>query len=117
MFALIAALAVTSSASAATVTVGSPMTASFPSSHTCFGGGCNLAIAALPESGANVTSPVSGTIVEWRFVNTGTGSYTLRVLRPAGGGQYTAAGSGSTVVASGPGMQSSAASLPIQAGD
>ena len=47
---------------------------------------------ALPEKGANLTSPVSGAIVRWRIQDPEGGPFFLRVLRPNGSGAYTAVG-------------------------
>ena len=104
-------------AEAATVTVGSPLTADFNGSVAC-GGGCTMANVALGEPGANLTSPVNGTIIRWRVTTAGsmgTGTYALRVLRPSGG-QFIGAGtSAANVTTAGP--QTFTANLPIQAGD
>jgi hypothetical protein len=106
-----------SAAEAATVTVGSPMTA-FPCCGTTGNNGSSITVAnvALPEPGANVTSPVSGTITSWRAITAGVGPYAIRVLRPAGGGAYTGAGTSVGNVDTA-GDHTFAASLPIQAGD
>jgi hypothetical protein len=93
------------------------MTASFVDSIAC-GGSCTMANLALGESGVNLSSPVSGTIIRWRVTTAGpagTGTYALRVLRPSGGqfiGEGTSVGN---VTTSGP--QTFTASVPIQAGD
>ena len=70
-----------------------------------------------------MTSPVSGTIVQWRVVTgveglsgNGIGRYVLRVLHPAGGGAYTGAGSSPQDVSS-DGDHTFSANLPIHAGD
>ena len=47
---------------------------------------------ALPEKGANLVSPVSGTIVRWRMAEGVGGPFYLRVLRPNGSGAYAGAG-------------------------
>jgi hypothetical protein len=107
----------TTAASAATVTVGSPLTADFSSNVAC-GGACTMANVALGESGAHLSSPVSGTIIRWRVITAGsegTGTYALRVLRPSGG-EFIGAGTSAGNVTS-PGPQTFTASLPIQAGD
>jgi hypothetical protein len=104
------------SAHAATVTVGSPITG--------LGGGFignngsteTVANFALGEAGAHVTSPVAGTIVSWRAVTLGTGDYAIRVLRPVGGGNYTGAGRSAQSVSTA-GDHTFSASLPIQQGD
>ena len=77
-----------------------------------------MANVALGEPGANLTSPVNGTIIRWRVTTAGpvgTGTYALRVLRPSGG-QFIGAGtSAANVTSAGP--QTFTANLPIQAGD
>ena len=103
------------SAQAATVTVGSPMKAGFPSSFTTNGSRTTLVNVALGESGAHVASPVNGTIVQWRLSATGPGHFAIRVLRPSGG-HYLGAGI-STQVVSSAGVHTFSANLPIQAGD
>lgn len=110
--ALLVALAAPAQA-ATTVTVGSPLTASFPGD---FQGSTTEANVALGEPGANVSSPVTGTIVRWRVVATNTGPVAIRVLRPAGGGAYTGAGTSSQQTPS-VGTNTFAANLPIKAGD
>jgi hypothetical protein len=79
--------------------------------------GANL---SLGEPGAHVTSPVNGTITQWRVSAGGTGAYTLHVLRPASGGQFTEVGSSPGVVTSAntdTTFTTFSANLPIQAGD
>ncbi len=81
----------TASAQAANVIVGSPLTATFTTS-AC-GTPCTVANTAFPESGANVTSPVNGVIVNWHLLKgTVAKNYKLRVLTPGGGAAYTGAG-------------------------
>ena len=115
--ALVAAIVALSapSAGAATLTVGSPMNGGTTITQT-HSGTATLANIALGESGANVTSPVTGTVVRWRATTTGTGQYSLRILRPTGNSQYTAVGSDTQAVSIA-GAQTFSASLPIQAGD
>ena len=112
------ALWAASSAEAATVTVGSPMTMPATGTSLC-GAACTWANTALGESGANVTSPISGTIVRWRLAGGSTGGpFELRVIRPAGGGLYTGAGTSSPAQPVGSGVQTFlTTNLPIQAGD
>jgi hypothetical protein len=63
-----ALLSVPPVASAATVTVGSPLTASFTGGGLdCAPSGCTTFNSALGEPGAHVSTPVSGTIVRWRM--------------------------------------------------
>jgi hypothetical protein len=103
------------SAQAATVTVGSPMSVGFPSSFTSNGSQATVANVALGESGAQVASPVNGTIVQWRVSATGPGHFAIRVLRPSGG-HYLGAGRSPQVVSSA-GVHTFSANLPIQSGD
>jgi hypothetical protein len=104
------------SAQAAVVTVGSPLKTTF-GGDLCSGPSGTLANSALSEAGANVTSPVSGAVVGWKMNgNYSGGPFRLRVLKPAGSGQYTGAGSSATVSPiSGP--QAYTTDLPIAAGD
>ncbi len=112
---LVAFVAIISSASAAQVTVGSPLTGSFSSGTTLNEGtAINFALGA---PGATATSPVSGMIVSWHLLDAEGGPFTLRVLRPAGGTSYTGAGSSNPVVAAGVGLQTFPTSIPIRAGD
>jgi len=111
----IGALLVASGAQASTVTVGSVLppgatATEFKSVETFFN-------TALPEKGANLTSPVSGAIVRWRMQNPVGGPFLLRVLRPNGSGGYMAAGTSNPVTPSGSGLQTFTANLPVQAGD
>lgn len=113
----ICALAAVPAAPAATVTVGSPMTMPLNATSAC-GGGCTWANTALAESGANVTSPVSGTIVRWRIAAGSTGGpFELRVIRPAGGGLYTGFGTSAPAQPTGSVDQTFTINMPIQAGD
>jgi hypothetical protein len=101
------------------VTVGSPLTASTPGTLVCGSPlGCTLANGTLGEAGATVASPVSGTVVRWRIAGNVSGNVQLRVVRPAGGGQYTggAIDSGS-LINNTSGTLIFVTNLPIQAGD
>ena len=102
-------------AGADTVLVGSPMPSGFPNFYTSAGSRATVANVALGEPGANVTSPVNGTIVQWRVSSTGVGQFAIRVLHPVSG-HYVGAGTSSGNVPSA-GLHSFAANLPIQAGD
>jgi hypothetical protein len=111
------ALPAASVAQASTVTVGSPFTVTPNGTATC-GGPCTWANTALAESGANVTSPISGTIVRWRIAGGYTGGpFELRVIRSAGGGLYTGFGTSSPGQPVGSGENTFTTSLPVQAGD
>jgi ATP-dependent Clp protease adapter protein ClpS len=72
--------------------------------------------SSLPEAGANVTSPVNGTLVRWRITQATGGPFKLRVLTPDGGTTYTGAGSGALQTPSSLATQTFPANLPINAG-
>ena len=101
-------------AEAATVTVGSPLTASFSSSP--ISGHFTIVDSGLPESGANVTSPVTGTIVRWRITQASGGPFRLRVLTPVGGTVYTGAGTSAPQAPSSLATQTFSTSMPISSG-
>src|SRR5438874_11127692 len=101
-----------------TVTVGSQLSGPYFSTVTCGdAGGCAWANTALADPGANVTSPVTGAVVRWRIAGNYSGTFSLRILRPAGGGQYTAVGTSSPMTATGTAVLLIPTNLPIQAGD
>jgi len=112
-----ASLVLVSTASAATVAVGNQF-ATLPTNYPNYPAGVTLANLSVPAPGA-ATSPVDGTVISWRFVGTGPGPVTARVLRPSGGANYTAAGTGSagTPASIGNIVGPIASSLPIKAGD
>ncbi len=112
----IGALLLATGAQASTVTVGSVLPPG--STPTEFKTVETLFNTALPEKGANLTSPVSGAIVRWRMQDPAGGPFSLRVLRPNGSGGYMAAGTSNPVTPSaGGGLQTFTANLPVQAGD
>lgn len=109
------ALLGSSAAQASTVSVGSVLppgavATEFAQVQTLFN-------TALPEKGANLTSPVNGAIVRWRMQDAEGGPFKLRVLRPNGSGAYTAVGTSNAATPSGGGLQTFTANLPVQAGD
>jgi hypothetical protein len=112
----IASLLSASSAQAAQVIVGSPLKAIYGGA-LCSGPSGTWANSVLAEAGAKATSPVSGAVVAWHMVgNYSGGPFKLRVLRPAGSGKFTGAGSSAEVSpVSGP--QTYTTDLPITAGD
>lgn len=110
-WALIAAVA----AGATTVTVGSVLPPTFKS--TPFEGVRTQFNTTLPESGANLASPVNGAIVRWKMQGAVGGPFTLRVLHPNGSGAYTAAGSSQSVKPTGLGIETFSTQLPIRSGD
>jgi hypothetical protein len=72
---------------------------------------------ALPEKGANLSSPVTGAIIRWRVQDAEGGPFYLRVLRPTGSGAYIAVGKSSPATPSGPGLQTFTTNLAVHAGD
>lgn len=112
-----AMLALSSSASAAIVTVGSPLTAAFaPRGLGLQGTAVNN---ELGEKGAKVTSPISGTIISWHLLDSFGGAFKLRVLLPveASATLYKGSGTSAPETPSGLGLQTFSASLPIRAGE
>jgi hypothetical protein len=109
------ALSAAGAAQASTVTIGSvlpTMTGSekFEQVHTLFN-------TALPETGANLVSPVNGAIVRWRIQGAKGGPFYLRVLRPNGKGAYEAVGTSLGGTPLNTGLQTFSTSLPVKAGD
>ena len=72
---------------------------------------------ALPEKGASLASPVTGTVVRWRLVGAKGGPFLLRILRPNGLGAYTAVGTSSGVIPNTTGLETFNTNLPIRSGD
>jgi hypothetical protein len=108
-----AAVPWTASALASTVTVGPSLTGTYqPFVPEEVGTLAN----ATEEAGANVTSPVTGTIVCWRIIGATGGPFRLRVLTPDGGNTYTGAGTSAPQTPTGLTTQSFATNLPIRAG-
>jgi len=114
--AAVALLSFGANARAETVTVGSPLTPPFAPVEE-FGAVLTVANTALPEAGAHVTSPISGTIVRWRVLLAEGGPFKLHLLRPAGGSSFTDVGTSSPETPSGTGLETFATNLPIQVGD
>lgn len=109
------ALVAATAAQANTITVGSVLPPSFVSEKveevdTHFN-------TALPEKGANLSSPVTGVIVRWRMQGAKGGPFYLRVLRPNGLGAYTAVGTSNPALPNGTGLQTFSANVPIKTGD
>jgi hypothetical protein len=118
---LVAAMAVSvwalaaSAAEANTITVGSVLPPA-PTSEPV-GEVQTFLNTALPEKGANLSSPVSGAIVRWRLQGAKGGPFYLRVLRPNGLGAYTAIAKSDPATVTSAGLQTFTANLPIKAGD
>jgi hypothetical protein len=103
------------SAQAAVVTVGSPLTATFTvQSINVF---ATFANTTLPEAGANTVSPITGTVIRWRLLDADGGPFKLRVLRPAGGSTFTGVATSAGETPANHGLQTFTTSLPVQAGD
>lgn len=109
------ALVMAVAAGATTVTVGSVFPPTFTS--TPFEGVRTQFNTALPETGANVVSPVNGEIVRWKVAGAIGGPFTLRVLHPNGAGAYTATGVSQPVKPNGPGIETFPTTLSIRSGD
>jgi hypothetical protein len=109
------ALLTAAGAGATTITVGSVLPpGATPEEFKEVG---TLFNTALPEKGANLSSPVNGLIVRWRVQGAVGGPFTLRVLRPNGSGAYTAVGSSSPATPTSEGVQTFSASIPVKSGD
>jgi hypothetical protein len=105
-----------SSAQAATVTVGSPLTTTFGGYYASSPSG-TWVNSSLAEPGAMPASPTAGVIVRWRMTGSYSGGpFKLRVLRPTGSGSFTGAGTSAAVTPLG-GTQTFTTNLPINAGD
>jgi len=117
--ALAAAIALAAPASAAPITIGSPLTAPFGVS-SCNSSNCTVIHTGFDEAGAVVRSPVDGTVVRWHILS-GSPSfqYRLRVITESPGEpfpNYTGSGISTPATPSGFGLQTFATSLPIKAG-
>ncbi len=110
-WALVAAV----TAGATTVTVGSVLPPAFKS--TPFEGVRTQFNTTLPESGANLASPVNGAIVRWKMQGAVGGPFTLRVLHPNGTGAFTAVSASQAVKPNGTGIETFQTQMPIRSGD
>jgi hypothetical protein len=72
---------------------------------------------ALPETGANLASPVTGAVVRWRVQGAIGGPFYLRILHPNGKGAFEAAGTSLPASPTDDGLQTFKTLLPIQTGD
>jgi IPT/TIG domain len=111
----VAALALSPGAQAATVTIGNPSIQPFGS--TSVGAPTTLINTALPEPGAILTSPISGTIVRWRIGGASGGPFRLRVMAPGSGLLFSAGQASAPQTPSGTGQQVFPAALSIRAGE
>jgi PASTA domain-containing protein len=110
---VVAFLALCASAEASIVTVGPSLTSSYLSSAPDNVG--TFANSAL-EAGANLTSPVTGTVVCWSITGATGGPFKLRVLTPSSGSSYTGAGTSAPQMSTGTATQSFLTDLPIKSG-
>jgi PASTA domain len=99
-----------STAQAATVTVGSPLSNPLPSGPIAIS--ATVRQTALP--GAALVAPFNGQIRGWKVINA-SGGWTLQVLHPAGSGFVSTGSTHSGTL--GPGIVTFNAKLPISAGD
>ncbi len=87
---------------------------------TCIGQSCTFVQWSGTAADSSYASPVNGTIVAWRIASGSAGNpVKLRVLRPAGGGKYSAVASSATETTSGSAANPDqfSARIPIRAGD
>lgn len=104
------------SASAAPVTIGTPLVGNFQQSASSGFSGTLLNLT-IGEPGALPASPVDGAIVSWSFLRAVDGPFRLRVLRPAGANTYTSVGTSAEAYAKTEGLETFPTTLPIKAGD
>lgn len=109
------ALLGTAAAQASTISIGSVLPTTFKS--VAFGQTETQFNTALPEKGANLTSPVTGAVVRWRIQGAKGGPFFLRVLHPTGSGAYTAIGTSAPATPATAGLQTFTTNIPIHSGD
>jgi hypothetical protein len=109
------ALLAATAAQASVVSIGSVLPQKFE--RVEFGRLQTLFNTALPQSGATLSSPVSGAVVRWRAQGLEGGPFYLRVLHPNGKGGYEAAGTSQAATPIGEDLQTFSTHLMIQAGD
>jgi len=87
---------------------------------TCSGIGCTYIQWSGSAADSSYASPVDGTIVAWRIASGSAGNKVkLRILRPAGGGKYSAVASSNTETTTGSSTAPDqfSTNLPVKAGD
>jgi hypothetical protein len=113
--ALLAVAVFASSAEAAPVTIGSPLTGLLPPS-SC-GEGCTVVSTGFNEPGAVVVSPVNGTIVRWHILaGSPAFAYKLRVISRPSAFIFTGSGTSAAVHPSGAGLETFSTNLPVHVG-
>jgi hypothetical protein len=108
-------LAFAGAAQASVISIGSVLPQKFE--PTEFGRVQTFFNTALPESGANLSSPVNGAIVRWRVQGASGGPFFLRVLHPNGKGGYEAAGTSQGATPPDESLQTFSTNLKVRAGD
>jgi hypothetical protein len=112
----LAGLLAPSSAGAA-ITIGSNLSTITVTGTACTG--CTAIMVSHPS--AQVASPIDGVVVRFRIRKASTvshGSFSLRILRPAGGGAFTGVGTSPAMPTAGtPVISEFPVRLPIRAGD
>lgn len=114
---LLASTVASAGADTQTVTLGS--TLGTPSQNICVSGfNCTYVPFHLNLSTPELQVPFDGTVTSFS-VNSGsaTGKVELRVLRPAGNGEYTGAGTSPKETLAATGVNTFVVSLPVKAGD
>ena len=88
--------------------------------QSCSGVGCTFIQWSISSVDLGYASPVDGTIVAWRIASDSAGNKVkLRILRPAGGGKFSAVGSSNTETTTGSttAPDQFSTNLPVKAGD
>ncbi len=96
------------------------VTGSLQNHPTCGSQGCTFIQFSGTAADPVYAAPVDGTIVAWRIASdSANNKVTLRILRPAGGGKYSAVASSATVSTSGSqfGPDQFSTSIAVKAGD
>lgn len=101
-------------AGAAPITVGSPLSGAFTTTQFMSVG--QAIDTSLPESGAHVTSPVTGTVVRWRVTNASGGPLYLALFTPGASPSYTATAISKGEVPNTLAIDTFKTDLPIKAG-
>ncbi|HEV2858426.1 MAG TPA: IPT/TIG domain-containing protein [Solirubrobacterales bacterium] len=108
-------LAFAGTVQASVISIGSVLPQKFEATE--FGRVQTFFNTALPESGANLSSPVNGAIVRWRVQGASGGPFFLRVLHPNGKGGYEAAGTSQGATPVDETLQTFSTNLKVRAGD
>jgi IPT/TIG domain/PASTA domain len=110
-----AVLALASSASAAIVNLGAPLSTTFGPGLCSTAGGCTISQFSLGGSSLP-SSPVDGVILNWSIKGAGaTPGYAIRVLNRSGL-TFTGAGTSAPQTPAGAGIETFATNLPIKKG-